>query len=222
MIEYHNNIAIIKDSTHWTEWVKEQNKLDVDSLASRMSQQYINEGDTVLDIGANIGSHSIVYANKITSKGKLFAIDADEEHCMCLKHNLPDWVNIMNFAVSNRVGVVGFKKYKNTACNRCVENSGALVVNTYPLDYYFANTKIDFIKIDIEGYEIKAIEGMQMVISNNRPILCLESNKSALKEAGYSQEQLYDTMSDLKYSFTTIESSLTLFDAQPNIICLPK
>ena len=60
MIEFHNNIAIIKGGTHRTAWVKKSNKLDVDGLAHDLCNKYIRPGDTVIDVGANIGSHSIV------------------------------------------------------------------------------------------------------------------------------------------------------------------
>ncbi len=222
MIEYHNNIAIIKDATHWTEWVKKRNKLDVDELAHFLADKYINQGDTVLDIGANIGSHSIVYANKITDIGKLYTIDADPEHCICLRHNLPDWVRVMEFAVSDTIDSIGFKKYPDTGCNRCTNTEYDFVVNTFPIDYYFIDIKINFIKMDIEGYEVKALNGMKQILEKFRPIICLESNQSALQQAGSSQQHLYELLDSLNYEFRCIEQSCSLFDAQPNILCVHK
>lgn len=222
MIEYYNNIAIIKGATHRTEWVKNQNKLDVDGAAHKIANEYIKSGMTVLDIGANIGTHSIVYSNKITSNGKLYAIDPCPEHCVCLNHNLPDWVTVVQTAISDKVGVIGYKKYTNTGCNRCVENKECMTVNTTTIDAYFSDTPIHFIKMDIEGYETKALMGALNTIKKYKPILCIESNRSALREAGSSQEELYRCIGSMGYDFECLNKNQSLYDSQPDIICISK
>lgn len=221
MIEYHNNIAIIKNATHWTEWVKKQNKLDVDCSAHLISKKYLKPSDTVLDIGANIGSHSIVYCSQITELGKLYAIDPDPEHCLCLKHNLPSWVDIMEIAISDTIGSIGYKQYSNTGCNRCVLDNYDFIVQTTTIDECFTNEKIDFIKMDIEGYELKALVGAKHIIQTYRPYICLESNQSALQQAGTSQEELYRYISSIGYGFEPLLHNEELYDAQPDIICYP-
>jgi len=67
-----------------------------------------------------------------------------------------------------------------------IKNSKSEIANAVSLDYYFKKNnigRIDFIKIDIEGFEYQALLGMKEILSNYNPILLIE----ILPEKGSSE-----------------------------------
>ena len=156
------------------------NKMFLDStdeaMCPRLSQQKVWEPDTtklvekllkkddvVLDIGANIGYYTLIFARLAK---EVFAVEPDPYTFKLLKKNVAsnNYKNVELFqaAVTNYTG--NCKLYlsnKNRSNNRIYdanENSRVLTVPTIKLDDYFKG-KIDFIKIDVEGAEGMVMSG---------------------------------------------------------------
>ena len=78
-------------------------------------------------------------------------------------------------------------------------------VKSFTLDDYVQTkniTKIDFIKIDIEGGEYNALRGMREVLSKMKPILLLEISDFALKNANHSEEEILALLKENGYAKT--------------------
>lgn len=109
-------------------------------------------------------------------------------HCKYFKENTNhlDNVTLYEHAVSNHEGTVDMFINKQNSGGCAVVHEGIIdylyrknmVVNSTPfpckpLDHY--NFKdVDFIKIDVEGYNIPVIEGMKNLLENNNPVLHIE------------------------------------------------
>jgi FkbM family methyltransferase len=147
----------------------------------------IKKGDVVIDLGGNIGLTS-VYASILTGKkGKVFSFEAHPETYKILKKNLKlnkcNNVTAKNLAISdtNCKGVI----YDNLDVNRGAaslikKNKGQKSYQTYitTLDNIVSENgieKVDFIKIDIEGYELKALKGFEQYLKiHPKPSMCIE------------------------------------------------
>jgi len=137
--------------------------------------------DLFLDIGANIGLYSIRAAMAGHAK-RVLAFEPDPRNrnqfaANILINGLTGHIDIDPNAVSNRAGPVGFTFFPNTSTGQSrVDESGGDTVNALRIDDIVDLTDgTVFAKIDIEGHEAAAVEGMAGTINANRVFLQIES-----------------------------------------------
>jgi FkbM family methyltransferase len=138
---------------------------------TKLVEKLLKKDDVVLDIGANIGYYTLIFARLAK---EVFAVEPDPYTFKLLKKNVAsnNYKNVELFqaAVTNYTG--NCKLYlsnKNRSNNRIYdanENSRVLTVPTIKLDDYFKG-KIDFIKIDVEGAEGMVMSGALNILQNN-------------------------------------------------------
>lgn len=151
--------------------------------------EYINDGDVILDIGANVGNHAI-YFSKNTKASKIIVIEPiDKAYKVLLAnvalnyaHNVD--LNYIGFALGH-VSTIGYPwmptgKNNLGGTRLSAEPIPEEHIETFPPvkifrgDDFFANEKIDFIKMDVETMEIFVLEGLQETIRKNRPKIYIE------------------------------------------------
>lgn len=148
----------------------------------------------VLDIGANIGITGIAIA-QLASQGKVVAIEPVPATYKLLTNNIKNSnhsnISTHNFALGN--------KYSEIKMQGNPDNlSGAFVADIHTIDdgYHFSETvkqyrldeifntlglnRIDFIKMDVEGYELDVLEGATSLLSLHQPTVLLEMNYVSL------------------------------------------
>ena len=181
------------------------NQFDADEVDTalallRLRRTHFGDGVMALDCGANIGVHTIEWANLMTRWGRVFAIEAQERIYYALAGNiaLNNCFNAsaMHAAVGARSGAtlmpslnygkpasLGSLEIKPSANSSFIgqavdHQSGPKVqVNLVALDD-FGFPRLDFIKLDIEGMELEALEGARRTIDTCRPILLVEHIKA--------------------------------------------
>jgi FkbM family methyltransferase len=152
----------------------------------------LTPGMTFVDIGANIGYFTVLASKKVTDTGKVFAIEPYPYNIKLIQKNIAlnqcNNVEILPFALSKNKG---FLSYDDSAGNS--GNVGDLdsdfanllkstVVYCMPLDDLIdPATKIDLIKMDIEGAEYLALQGMQRTLNEHTPIIISEISDEFLK-----------------------------------------
>jgi FkbM family methyltransferase len=151
-----------------------------------------------LDIGANIGNHSIKFSNYFKS---VHCFEPNPEVYEVLRLNTKKKENIKtyNFGLSNKNEnlYLSFNKQNHGAGNivsSLANNKKGFEIELKVLDDFFTE-KVAFIKIDIEGHEISAIEGMIGLLREQKPVISFEYIKSLngdeiikkLKELGYDK-----------------------------------
>lgn len=152
-------------------------------------KELIQKGDTVYDIGANMGSHTLAFANIVTETGTVVAFEPQRQVyymlCANMALNNISHVHCMPTAVSNIAGSVKVPElnFKETG------NYGALGLEEHfpdSMDYTMAQvirlddlnpTSCDFIKIDIEGMETRALLGAVKTIETYKPFLYVEDDR---------------------------------------------
>lgn len=144
-----------------------------------------------IDVGAHIGFWSYYLCKNF---GHVHSFEPIESHIECFKKNVTN----TNFTL-HEIGL-GNKKAK-TSFNIPVEISGMASVNDkkegeipmLPLDTFNFN-EVDFIKIDVEGYEKFVIEGAKYTILRNKPIIILEEKE----HSGLYGLQRYSAVTELQ------------------------
>jgi FkbM family methyltransferase len=136
---------------------------------------YLREGMVFVDVGANIGSHAINAARLVGRTGSVFAFEADPDTYQLLADNIKSNslrnIVLKQTCVSDHVGTLSFYKHKDSAKSSIVDRGEKLSV-TLPSDTLDnlvpADTKIDILKVDVEGAELSVLRGGRTVFTDQR------------------------------------------------------
>ena len=169
----------------------EHNELKV--LEERVFNKIDCSNSSCLDIGANIGNHSVFFANFFSS---VDCFEPQPDNYYLLKFNVKKFQNIrtFNFGASDidehqylytpNSTDMGFSTLDGTGLESTNErnmenyvNNGTIKVELKNLDNFYKKNKIkkiSFIKIDVEGHEYKSLMGLKSTITSDSPIIALE------------------------------------------------
>ena len=172
-------------------------------------KKIIKEGDVVIDIGANIGYYTLLFAKLVGGKGKVFAFEPDPDNFQLLKKNVEinGYQNVVleRKALSNKNGktklyLCDFNRgahriFESELCKKSIE------IETVRLDDYFSklhlNEPISFIKMDTEGSELGVIEGMRSILQENKDMkIMTEFAPFSIKEYGRKPEELMNVLTE--------------------------
>jgi FkbM family methyltransferase len=154
-------------------------------------RQFCPPGSVYCDIGANIGNH-VLFALKFLHVEKAILFEPNPKAIEILLSNLA--LNGLTARCDLRHLGLGLSDHaqdglgieapnRNLGGGRMVEGAGELRV--IPGDLALADTHVDFIKIDVEGMEMKALGGLAQTIARCRPRIFIEldrANKDAFVE----------------------------------------
>lgn len=184
-------------------------------LTTEFVKKEIKKGNVVVDIGANIGYYTLIFAKLVGEEGKVFAFEPDPTNFSLLKKNVETNgyknVVLIQKAVLDKTGKgkLYLNKYDMGAHTVYdTQNSyQSIDIETIRLDDYFDNYygKIDFIKIDIEGGEGKAILGMLNLLKKNDNVkLITEFNPFKLRRFGTKPEDYLKLLIEIGFELYEI------------------
>lgn len=211
MIEYWKDIALIADDAYFTKWVKETGRLDHHQGFLKVLQPYIK--GTVLDIGANIGTHTIFYAKHAT---QVLAFEPNKIAFDCLSYNLRNHPNckLYNNAVANHTGKIDIiPQGDNYGAVYTVPGTSVSCLSIDSLEL----ESCDYMKIDVEGDEVAVLLGATETIHKYRPVMCIECNEHTLIRKGMTGDYLEKCIHNLGYT-TSIRKPQ---DISTDLICIP-
>lgn len=137
-------------------------------------------GGVFLDIGANVGNHT-VFAAKALNARKVFAFEPASPQSDILAINVilnevVDRVTIYRLGLSNTAGTsrIQMRSPLNIGGAGLSGGTDGESVTLSRGDDVLGDTHIDFIKIDVEGHEMAVLEGLQNVIRTKRPTIFAE------------------------------------------------
>jgi len=182
----------------------------------KLIEQYTDPEKDILDVGANIGLHSVLFTRLIKTGSKVLAIEPAPNALKYLEINLKrnkcrekvivykgiaaDSVNqyelntiegmeeYSTLGNMNHPNVSGMKKKSILVQGNTIDN----LVNTYMLNP-------GFIKIDTEGAEFKVLSGAREIIKVHRPIILSELSEKLLHVQGSSCEEVYNLLKEYNY-----------------------
>ena len=206
-----NDIWVLKDDTHISKWVEQHSSLKCDPWLFGWLQPRIKDCKIAWDVGANIGDHTRFYLD--LGMG-VVAFEPHPEAFECLYHNCSEAI-CYNLAASDAHGELSMELDSNVGASHVVD-SGSVTVNSAPLDSVAKHhVTPDYIKIDVEGFEAKALDGMKSLLTQNKPKLLVEFNDGALRRNGSNPESLKKQIESYGYTqFEIFPPNATLNDPQ--------
>jgi FkbM family methyltransferase len=147
---------------------------------------YVRQWRTALDVGAHVGLWSMHLAKRFT---KVIAFEPDAEHRACFKRNIYNGssahVALVGVALGDKASKasLGFEEGSSGGTHLIEGND----VEVWPLDY-FSFEEVDFVKIDVEGYELFVVQGGERTIRTHRPVMVVEQKPKGLAER-YGKKQ---------------------------------
>lgn len=155
-------------------------------------RMYCRSGDTVIDVGTNIGTHTLALAAIVGSGGRVIAIEPQRPMFMLMCANAvmngylqvepyragagSEWSNLQCL-VPDYLRKSSFGGYSLEAVAATPMSNGRLeTVQVFPIDEMdFGSPRL--IKIDVEGAEVDVIEGARRLIQRARPVLYVENDR---------------------------------------------
>lgn len=157
------------------------------SLYSRLSDQFIEDiyemkflkkGNVVIDAGAGYGVQTIVASKKVRNNGRVIAIEPSEDNLLCLNKNIElnklKNVTVIQKGLWSKKDKLKFYLKPSPESHSLVTRKNDVIktieIEVDTLDNILKDLKIDkvdFIKMDIEGAEIKALKGMKETLRSN-------------------------------------------------------
>lgn len=165
----------------------------------------INPGEIVIEVGANIGVHTIPLAQKVGKAGRVIAIEAQPAifHYLCANIALNGLFNVTTHdcgcGAAYKTMSIPNINYSAPLMNNFggvslgEERSSGVLVQVAPLDELIGNLpKVDLLKIDVEGMEYEVIESAIKTINRHRPPMYVENDRIDKSQALIEQIMALD------------------------------
>ena len=194
--------------------------LDYEEILEEQYTKLINPGDCVLDIGAHSGRHLQKFINLVKDEGKVFAFEPLKSMYdgLCHNYNYPN-IKIYNLALSDSAEDVidfyeneeilaesGLKKriYSHGDGKITISKVKVTTLNNLASEF----SRIDYIKIDVEGAEMSVLRGSTDTINAHRPVISVEYGYAAYSVYGETKRSLYDFCAEINYCITDIYGNI--------------
>lgn len=175
----------------------------------------VKPGDVVLDVGTNVGETLLNFAKLVGRDGYVYGFEPDEVNFGNVQKNIElnkfENVHVFNLGISDTKASV--KLYRvdphNLGMNRILSETEAAdltdytTIETDTLDNVIAQnniSRVDLIKIDIEGYEMHALRGGQRSLERFRPKLFIEVGYTRLIKNETSPNEMISFLNNLGYT----------------------
>ena len=196
-------------------------------------QRIIQQGDHVIDVGANLGYFTLLPAALVGKEGKVLAVEAVAGTYNRLQQNIQasgyQQVIAVNVAASEQPGTLSFNVYEDDPFSgnssmsvrpdKTVQRTETVEATTLKklIETHQINPKL--IKIDVEGADWLVLKGLGDYLVNHSPVLSVEYNVEACRGLGYHPSAIITWMETYGYQpfLCTEEGALAPFVRPANI-----
>jgi len=231
-------------------WLAEKSALDhelmhgeFEATETRFVQKLLRAGMTALDVGAHHGLYTLLLSKKVGRSGRVIAFEPSPRECRRLERHLRlnrcSNVHLERCAVGSEPGeadlflVDGFQDWCNSLRPPALPDATHTVpVRVRRIDDVLAEqhvSKVDFIKLDVEGGELAALEGAtRLLYGESRPAILAEVQDIRTLPWGYAAREIIQYLIRMDYRWFAIAAKSALlpiscdqesYDA--NLVALP-
>ena len=212
-----------------------------DAWDTKHAKELIRAGDTVFDVGANFGYYAITFAAALGRDCEIHAFEPFPSNMIRLRKNirmngLDHVIHAHAIALADHEGVGTMMTWDdNSGASTLALAPGAAVaakdIELTTLDAFCeqrAITRLDFVKIDVEGFETRLIAGGARTIERFAPAMMIEFHPPNLLRAGTSVDHLAALLADLNYKLWVAQRGrlvplhdLPRSEDYVNVFCIP-
>ena len=180
----------------------------------KVIRSHLKPGDIALDVGANVGFHTLECWKRVGKQGRVISIEAMPVHANLVKRNLQEnglpSTNVINVAVGDHDGevTIGLPDGGNAGMFGVNAGSSGTAVPLRRIDDLLDVTSLALIKMDIEGSELDALKGAEQTIRRHKPVIVIELNETALARCGATSNAVIEHLNSLGYFGKPIENDL--------------
>jgi FkbM family methyltransferase len=182
-------------------------------IIQEKSKNYIHESDIVFDIGANIGQYALIFSKLVGDDGKVISIEPDYKNYSFLQFN----ININNLknvvclksGISDTTGFIKFYRDTQTGGRMGSFDQRYVMKNFRGFTDEVATRTFDsmideygepnFVKIDVEGFEVQVMEGLTYAL--NKTVFIVEVRKE-------TKESIFNYFSTRNYKCYIIDNKV--------------
>lgn len=180
----------------------------------------VRPGMTVVDLGANVGYYTLLFGKLVGARGRVLAFEPEPDNFMRLEQNIAAGglsnIQARRSAVAEEAGETHLCLSPANFGAHHIRPPGAedrrvanneISVPCVTLDDVIGrrDPPVDFLKMDIEGAEFRALQGMRRVLGDSPNIMIMsEYNHSALRAGGADPEAFLEALAELGFRFFAI------------------
>ncbi len=212
--------AIIPGDNYLSAEIEKQGRLDVQAEFLAQYQKYIPVGGVVVDVGASLGDTAATFAEFVGPRGIVYAFEPHGKSFDCLLHNTRTMPNVVPMYMAlglrveganiepdtNNIGASRLERGDRDSRERC---------HVRPLDS-LTFSRLDFIKIDAEGWEPLILDGAMQTIAQYRPAMLIEVNDWPLGKMGFTRKDIYSRLEAMGYTASDFDGPYG------DVLALPK
>ncbi len=241
-VTYGDGLRILVDTSSFVEWeifFRGQYEKKVTDLF----QKFIRKGDVVIDVGANIGSHTLIMAKLVGESGKVIAFEPHPDIARRLTDNIKlnrfTNVSVSRFALSEKPGKASLFSYSDGMLDKGTSSLYGITnleekysVDVSTLDVVAENerlSRLDFVKVDTRGSDFPVIKGARESIGKFHPYVVFEYNQDNWRHSDSRWEDAWNFFEKHGYSLHLItEKGPQRISGEPvlrtshNILAIPK
>ena len=179
-------------------------------------KQHLPAGGTFIDVGAHIGYYSLRAAKRVGTSGRVIAIEPNPETLRNLRDNVEashaTVVSVYPVACSEAETEIdlfaaarantGMSSFSLDTATRSGDGIRRHRVRARPLDGIVAEaglSRVDVVKIDVEGAELLVLRGARQTLLRYRPVLIVEVIETQLRSMDASPAELKEFLRSLGY-----------------------
>jgi FkbM family methyltransferase len=191
----------------------------------KLAKKYIKEGTAVLDIGANFGQMSIEFSKMVGENGKVYAFEAQNTvfDFLCKNIAANKCTNIIakEGAVYNEVGKILI--FPEPELNQTTFSSNSInpklssgrKVTTFTIDSLQIIEPVSFMKVDIQGSDLFAMQGAKETILKNKMTIFFEFEQQFQGQFDTTFQNYVDFVNEINYQFIDVVDEI-------NFLIVPK
>lgn len=207
---------------------------DYEVFETELIEKELKEGDIFVDIGANLGYHTLTAAKRVGPSGKIYAFEPEPKNFKLLQKNIEtnnytDRCELIRKGISNKTdkeklyidpynygGHALFDHFQKPevflgaqASKNIPSRNNFIEVEVVALDTFLGkNKKVNVIKMDIEGAEALALQGMiETLKANNEIAVFSEFSPSAMSMLGSDPKKFLETFASLGFEIFNLDEN---------------
>jgi FkbM family methyltransferase len=179
----------------------------------------LKPGMTVVDVGANVGYMALLSARCVGPTGRVLAIEPDAANAQLLAENIArngyQNITVCQCAVGSEPGTatlyrsawnMGNHRLNAGAAGQAIADQ-AVQVEVETVDRLVRNngiSRVDFVKMDVEGYEPGVLAGMRETLARDRPAMLTEFWPHGMRDAGFEPDAFLESCLRAGYEACTL------------------